>query len=38
MQDKVDYLSEAKRRDYKQWKASVLARVTEIERQSQTAI
>ena len=37
MQDRVDYLSETKRRDYRQWKASVLVRVAEIERQSQPA-
>lgn len=32
MQDKVDYLSEARRLDFLEWKAGIMARIEQIER------
>lgn len=37
MQDKVDYLSEDRRRDYAAWKASMMKRIEQIEREDKAA-
>jgi hypothetical protein len=37
MQDRVDFLSEARRADYKEWKAKILARVDAMARGEETA-
>ena len=31
MQDRVDYLSDDRRRDYKEWKKSILLQIEELE-------
>ena len=35
MQDRVDYLSDAKRADYQRWKKTILAQISRIEKAQQ---